>query len=253
MRELQVEGRVRIGIPDDAPPLGYTDRAGAIKGFSVALGRVVADALHVRPEIRAYPSYRLQGLVDVGGLDVAFPLTPLTERVVRRYSASDPYVVGHQRLLVPRSSTARGVDDLAGATVCAHLDPQTGVALSELVPGVRVETADDLARCRRDLARGRVDAVTAQDFLLVHVRDTLAGDGSPATKLVGDNLNTVGYAAAVIPQPGFAEFVRTALAAAEADGRWAVAYRRWIGMPPEAPPEMTWEEGAALWPLESPS
>ena len=246
MRELQDAGRIRIGVPTDAPPLGYVGPGGEPLGFSVALGRMVAQALGVAPEFRPYPSERLEGLVAIGGADVAFPLAPITEDVVRRQSASDPYLVSHQRLLVRQASDIEDVDDLSGSSACESLDPNTGVPLEALDPTIEV-TVDGLQRCGDRLARGRAEAVTAEDFLLAHLRSDLQRSGS-ATRLTGDSLNTVGYGARVIQKSGFAQFVSDVFAAAKQDGRWARAYERWMDDPAGRPPSMTVWEAAALWP-----
>jgi glutamate transport system substrate-binding protein len=249
MGELQRSGRIRIAIAEDAVPLGYQSRREEVKGFTVALGRMVADALHVRAELRAYPSDRLPGLVGVGGADVAFPLAPTTEEVVRRHDSTDPYLVGHQRLLVGGSSRVEEVAALVGKRVCSFVDADTGVALDELGPSIVVQRADRLAACGEALARGRVAAVTAQDFLLAYLRERLAASGERA-RLVGDALSTVGYGAIVIDKPGLTQFVNEVFAAAKSDGRWAHAYARWISGPPPPAPTMTVWEAAALWPLD---
>ena len=249
LRELQESGSIRIAVADDAPPLGYAGRSGAPRGFTVALGRMIAEALHVRPEFRLYPSDRLPGLVAVGGAEVAFPLAPITEEVVRKQSVSDPYLVAHQRLLVRASSKIRGVDDLAGARVCAYLAPSTGIELDELAPGVAVTASPELAGCGTDLARGRVHAVTSDDFLLDYLGRRMRASG-PRTRLTGEGLNTVGYGAMVLDRPGLAQFVSNVFASAEQDGRWQDSYARWLGGPPEGPPTMTVWEAAALWPRD---
>ena len=250
LRELQNAGSIRIAVATDAPPLGFAGRSGAPRGFTVALGRMIAEALHVRPEFRLYPSDRLAGLVAVGGAEVAFPLAPITEEVVRKQSVSDPYLVAHQRLLVRASSRIRGVDDLAGARVCAYLAPETGIELDELAPGVAVRASPELVGCGAALARGRVHAVTSDDFLLDYLGRRMSASGGPRTRLTGEGLNTVGYGARVLDRPGLAQFVSNVFASAEQDGRWQDDYARWLGEPPEGPPTMTVWEAAALWPRD---
>lgn len=250
MAELQRARRIRIAVAEDAAPLGYADRSGNARGFTVALGRMVAAALHVRAEFRSYPSNRLLGVVAVGGADIAFPPSPITEEVVRRYASSDPYLVGHQRLLVRRSSAADAVYDLAGERVCSFVDDTTGVALDEIVPSIAVRRADEMAACRRAFVEGNVVALTAQDFLLAHLAEQLGAKDGPRARVVGDDLNTVGYGATVIRKPGFAQFVTEVFTAAKADGRWEAAYERWMAGPPRDPPDMTVWEAAALWPLD---
>jgi polar amino acid transport system substrate-binding protein len=251
MAVVQDAGTLRIGIPEDSAPIGYVDETGAPQGLAVELGRFVARALHVRPDFRAYPSERLLGLVAIGGLDLGFPVTPLTEELVRNHRVTDPYLVAHQRLLVPAASAWDGVDDLSGVRTCSYTEPRTGVELVELNPDVIVEPAPDPMECGARFRRGRVDAVTAPDFYLLSIVRGL-GRGAPSARdarLTGDDLNTAGYAAAVIPVSGFAEFVRLVFEDAESDGRWRRAFEKTVGPPPPSPPALTLEEAAALWPI----
>lgn len=253
MAELQDQGRIRIGIAEDAAPLGRVDGSGAPSGFTVELGRIVADTLHVEPEFITYPSYRLLGLVDVGALDLAFPVTHLSEELVRSYHPTDPYLVAHQRLLVRPSSGWDDVDDLSGARVCSYAEPTTGVDLERLNPGIELQAADHPRRCLREFRSGRVDAVTAEDFYLGDMLEKLRRGGSDEVaraRIVGDDLNTVGYGATVIRGTGFTQFVRDVLAEAKSDGRWARAFERTMQTPPQSPPELTLEAAAALWPLD---
>jgi ABC-type amino acid transport substrate-binding protein len=247
MRELQDEGVVRIAVPDAAPPLASV-ADGVPRGFVVDLGRTVARTLGVRAEVSAFDPDRLEGLVEVGAADIAFPVEGLTEEVVREQVVTDPYLVGHQRLLAAAGSDIRGVEDLDGKRVCAHVDPRTAIDLEALAPRSEVRAGAGLGACVRDLRRGRVDAITAQDFELVWARTEVAEQGGPAVALVGDDLNTVGYGARVAGRPGFPEFVRDVLEAMQADGRWEATYRRWIDLPVDEPPTLTLQDAASLWP-----
>lgn len=247
MGALQDAGRLRIGVTRDAPPLGYVDprRAEAV-GFTVALGREIAETLGVRAAFTLESPDRLLELVASDELDIAFPNVPLTEEVVRSHSFSTPYLLVHQRLMVPSSSTVRTVQDLAGRRVCSAIDPATGVSPDAIEPSVRVLRVGSVEDCIEPLGRRAVAAVTAPDVFLRHAVDVLA----PHTraKIVGDELSTSGYGAAVIPGGGWLPFVNAVLDAAELDGTWAEAYRLWIGSNPGEPPELSAEEAAALFP-----
>ncbi|MFN2488313.1 MAG: transporter substrate-binding domain-containing protein [Actinomycetota bacterium] len=252
MAEIQRAGRLRIGIPEDAPPLGYVDaHTGRAKGLTVELGRALARFLRVEPDFRRYPSARLIGLVEVGGLDVAFPATPIDENLVRTQGVSDPYLVAHQRLLVPTASGIEEVEGLSGSRLCSLLQPGTGVDVARLVTNVQVLSVLDLDSCLAALRAGAADAITAEDFRLLYARRVLERTpGAPQMSLEGANLNLVGYGAIALQSTGFPQFVRDALNEVKSDGRWQGAYDRWIGGSAE-PPTMTLEEAAALWPTDT--
>jgi polar amino acid transport system substrate-binding protein len=247
MGALQDAGRMRIGIAADAPPLGYVDpRTEEPLGFTVALGRELAETLGVRPAFMSGSPERLLELLASEELDIAFPNVPLTEEAVRTHTFSTPYLLVHQRLMVPSSSTVRALEDLAGQRVCSAIDPATGVPPTAIEPRVRVRRAESVGDCIEPFRSGAVAAATGPDVFLRHTVDVLA-PRTPA-KTVGDELSTSGYGAAVTPGGGWLPFVNAVLGAAELDGTWTEAYTRWIGPNPGAPPELTAEEAAALFP-----
>jgi polar amino acid transport system substrate-binding protein len=247
MGAVQDAGQLRIGVTTDVPPLGYVDpRTEEPVGLTVALGGEIAETLGVRAAFTLGSSDRLLELVASDELDIAFPNVPLTEEAVRSHTFSTPYLVVHQRLMVPSGSTVRTFEDLAGRRFCSAIDPDTGVSPDAIEPGARVMRAGSVADCIEPFRSRAVAAVTAPDVFLRHAVDVLA----PHTraKIVGDELSTSGYGAAVTPGGGWLPFVNAVLDAAELDGTWAEAYRRWIGTNPGEPPELSAEDAAALFP-----
>jgi ABC-type amino acid transport substrate-binding protein len=249
MGDIQAAGHIDVGIPAEAPPLALPkETSGSARGLAAEMGAIVADTLHVTPRFVRAGDHRLIRLLDDGKLDLAFVAAPVTESRLRAHPFANPYVVAHQRLLVPWSSAIRSVDELDGARVCAFIDPATGVDITKLAPGVEVEPAGALDDCMRSFARREVDAVTAEDLYLEYLATKLESRGRPA-RVVGDSLSTEGYGAAVPPgSGGFVDFLNSALRAAQEDGRWAHAYARSVGVPPAAPPGLTIQDAAALWP-----
>lgn len=252
MGEAQAAGVVAIGIAAGAPPLGYSARPrGTAAGFTTTLGKIVASTLHVNARFVLASSDQLLHRVDHGKLAIAFPALPVTERLVRQHSFSDPYLVTHQMLLVRASSRVRTPADLAGKPVCSFIDPHTGVELERLEPTVTVTSSRTPARCAALFSGGKVAAVTAERVYLDGMRGPGAGVEKPVSeaRIVGDQLNTVGYSAVVkAGAAGWLQFVDAVLAQAESDGRWERAYRRWTGATPGALPTLTVEEAAALFP-----
>ena len=53
-------------------------------------------------------------MVEDGDVDLAFPVVPVVERLVRTKGVSDPYFMAHQRLLVPGDSDTDSIEDLSG-------------------------------------------------------------------------------------------------------------------------------------------
>lgn len=250
MGVIQDAGVLRVGI-EEHPPFA-TSRGPAPEGFLVDHARDVAAALGVEAEFEVGSAEVLGDLVRAPdpALDVVFPLIPITEEVARHNAVTDPYWVGHQRLLVEAGSAIEGIDDLAGRRVCA-LRARSEVKLQLGFEGGQVAAGD--GRCGR-LANGGVDALTGLDVDLAELAQRLA-PAPGAFLIVGEQISTMGYGGLVRDDlPGLADYVGTQLAEAKAEGRWMNWYHRWLGRffasPPDAPPDMTAEEAAALYPTE---
>ncbi|HVL64872.1 MAG TPA: transporter substrate-binding domain-containing protein [Actinomycetota bacterium] len=242
---IQRTGVLRVGLERDAFPLG-ADREDPA-GFTYEIGAELAESLGVRAEFVVAPAAELAALVEDGDLDVAFPLTPVTEKAVGRHAYSDPWWVGHQRLLAGIDGV-EGLEDLAGRAVCDAPDPATGIPLADLQPAVgTVVKRPDPRACAPDLSRGRVDVVSGPDVWLMSLAARASG------KLVGDAQTTAGYGAITSREAvGLNGFVDLVLREIDSEGRWEAWYEEYVspvtGTSSPGIPLMTIEEAAALYP-----
>lgn len=248
--DIQANGELVVAVPSGAPPLSFSPRPGAARGLAVDVGRWIARGLGVEATFVPAPPNRLVAMVEDGKADIAFPPAPITSASLRETTFSDPYYLGHQRLLVPQGSSARDVYDLAGERVCSVPAP-TEVAVDEIVPTIEVVETATVRECADAVAGGEVAAGTASDLALMGVvrkNDDL--------QITGDELNTQGYG--VVLEPGAstaANVIDRLLAKARGDDVFVDWYAKWVGPHivdplPEAP-ELSAEEAATLFPEET--
>jgi polar amino acid transport system substrate-binding protein len=251
MYEIQQDGVLRVAVPD-RPPFGSAD---ASEGFSLDLARLIAEDLEVEAEFVTADSEEMGQLVAYEIVDVGFPLTPLTFDALRvdaletGYAFATPYFVAHQRLLVPEGSGAEQPADLEGGRICSFIDRDTQVDLAELVDA-EVTEASSPQECGAALEKGRVDAVTASDALLVSLEIDLEDGGKASYEIVGDELNTEGYAAVTLPG-SMATYVIGELNDVEEESQWLDLYNEWFEPhlgPVEEPPQLTLQDAASLYP-----
>jgi glutamate transport system substrate-binding protein len=263
MGEIQAAGILRIAVEDDRPPwssfsfVGPESTATMSNGFTVEMGRMIAESLGVEAAVVVATAREMVDRIEDGVVDIAFPLVPLTEARVRAHSYSDPYWIGHQRILAAEGSGISGVDDLTGRSLCDIAYKDTGATLADLdadpdnieIP-VSLKRPTDPLGCIEPLRDGEVDAVMGPDVLLITYLAELGG----GYEIVGEQLTTEGYGPVVRPGRGdFSSFVDSVFAEADREGLWRAHYDEWIapltGVAMEFP-RMTAEGAAALYPSD---
>ncbi len=237
MGEIQQRGELLIGVPRGKPPFD---------GFTAELGSLIADALGVDPEIVPLEAGDMITAPEEGRVDISFPLITITEKLVRRHAFTDPYYIAHQRLLVREGAGITRVDDLSGL-VCQYITEGIGADVDELNPEAAMIAPPAPEDCVRDLAAGRVEALTSSDWLLYPAIQMFQG-----LEVVGDDLTTEAYGAVVEAEASaWSDLVNSVFAEAEVEGDWQRIYDEWFGPLNEEAvtyPELTIEEAAALFP-----
>lgn len=249
--ELQETGTMAIAVDTNWRPFGTAETDGP-QGFAVDVGVFVSDEMGMEAQlIEASSPNEVATLVNGGEADLGFAAFELTEENVRNNSLTDPFFVAHQRLLVPAGSTIEDMPDLDGKRVCEVVDEITGVSVGELVEPVEASEENEVGACITEARRGRVDAVSAPDGLLLPWLDP---DGANQDfELAGDEQTTVGWAAITSPElSGLVGHFNDSLTEAKSDGDWARWYARWIepftGESEPDVPRLSLEEAAALFP-----
>ena len=248
MGRAQRRGTIRIGVPADIRPFSTRGApALPLRGLSIELAELVADALGVRAELVTGSDAELLRRLRKGSLDVVFPLRPITEKLYRAYAIGDPYFVGHQRLLVRKRSPIRRLEDLRGRRVCKALDEQTGVPPSKLNDRIKPRGAGTPNACFRALTSSRVDAVFAAD---THLLQFLFGPNR--VRMAGEQVTSVAYGP--ITRLGalrMQDLLDEIVARVRENGGLRRLYKKW--MPPEVNyelPRLSAREAAALYPIE---
>ncbi|MDQ3982185.1 MAG: transporter substrate-binding domain-containing protein [Actinomycetota bacterium] len=244
MGVIQDAGVLVVGLPVDVGE--------PWKGFATDVATDIAESLRVKLEVASVLNEHLVDVVDMGTIDIAFPVLTATEELVRKHAFSDPIYVAHQRLLVPTGSGVETVDDVSGE-VCSPIDDATGVELHELNPaaGTVPLKPGNAVGCVRLLEDQLVDAATAPDVLLA----TMMAELASGYEVTGEQLSTEPLAISLESgASGWVDYVNKIITEFDQEGRWAASYERHFapllgGATPE-PPNMTVEEAAALFPAD---
>jgi polar amino acid transport system substrate-binding protein len=238
LRAIQDRGQLVAGVSRDTLLFGYLNPASnQLEGFDVDMVRQVAKTIfgddgHVRfrvvSDAQALPALR-DGTVDL----VARTLT-ITCAGWQQAAFSTEYYHAAQRVLVPANSPVQGIDDLRGKPVCATTGSRSLATIRAAQSHPVAVAADDWAECLVRFQTGDVDAISADDAILLGLAMQ-----DPNARIVGASLGDAPYGMAVSQaHPDLLRFVNATLEQVRADGRWTASYSRWLGRagPPPAPP-----------------
>ena len=244
--KIQEAGEITIGVKYDVPPFGFENpQSGEIEGFDVDMGRYIAAELGVEPKfVEAISDNRIPFL-ERGTVDLILSTMTINQERDTEIDFSEPYYIAEGRILVPKGSDIKGVDDLAGKRVCTALGSTYEETIREEAPDADLKLVDTYSECLELLQNKAIDAISTDDVILTGMiiqDDTL--------ELVGDQLTTEPYGVGIKDgDKQLKTFVDGVLADVEADGRWEDTYQEWVGQylnKEQAPPEMDLQEALAL-------
>ena len=242
MARIQEKGEITIGVKYDVPPFGFKNpESGAVEGFDVDFGKAVADALGVEPKlVEAISDNRIPFIQD-GTVDLVLSTMTINAERAAEIGFTDPYFIAKGRILVPKDSDIKGIEDLAGTKVCTALGSTYEETLKEQAPKADLRLVDAYSECLELLQNGAVDAISTDDVILTGM---IIQDES--LKLVGDELTVEPYGGGFKKDDTeFAEFLNGVLEEYKSGGDWQASYDNWLGQytgEQQSPPDQTLDE-----------
>lgn len=245
MAKLQKQGEIAIGVKFDVPPFGFKNpQSGDIEGFDIDLGMAIAKELGVKAKLIEAVSDNRIPFLERGTADLILSTMTINKERDTQIDFSDPYYIARGRILVPKGSDIRGLEDLPGKKVCTALGSTYEETLRKQAKGAELKLVDTYSECLELIQNKAVDAVSTDDVILTGM---IIQDGN--LQLVGKPLTTEPYGAGIKQgDPQFKAFVDGVLRKYKADGRWAASYQKWVGRytkVPQEPPTISLKEALA--------
>ncbi len=187
---MKSAGKVRIGVKEDQPGLGYKDAVtGERTGFDIYIAEWMAAELGFSAdqiEWQTIPSANREQALINGDIDYYVGTYSITDKRKAQVGFAGPYFITGQGLLVLKSNTDINSDkDLAGKTVCSATGSTPIQNIKENYPDTKTTEFDTYSQCVEALKDGSVDAVTTDQAILMGYAsqepDTLKTVGEPFT------------------------------------------------------------------------
>jgi ABC-type amino acid transport substrate-binding protein len=244
--KIQEAGEITIGVKFDVPPFGFKNpQTNEVEGFDVDIGKFIAEDLGVEPKfIEAISDNRIPFL-ERGTVDLILSTMTINAERDMEIDFSEPYYIAEGRILVPKGSDIKGLEDLGGKGVCTALGSTYEETIRTEAPDADLKLVDTYSECLELLQNEAIDAISTDDVILTGM---IIQDDS--LEMVGDRLTTEPYGVGIKEgDKQLKRFVDGVLEKVEADGRWEETYQKWVGRHigrQEQPPDMTLQEALEL-------
>lgn len=188
--KIKADGKVRIGVKNDQPGLGFLDAAtGKYSGFDIEIAQWIAASLGVskdKIEFKPIPSANRESAITNGDIDYYVGTYSITDNRKKQIDFAGPYFVTGQGLLVKKdNSTIKTEKDLAGKNVCSATGSTPIQNIKANFPDTKTTEFESYSICVQSLKDGGVDAVTTDQAILLGYAaqdpDNLKVTGEPFT------------------------------------------------------------------------
>ena len=234
---IRANKSITVGVKEDVPLFGLLDpKTGVLSGFDIEIAKGIAKRLFPdenpgkRVKFVEALSKNRETMLRDGAADLVISTYTITDARKQLVDFAGPYYIAGQDVLTRRelidNGTIRGIDDVNGRKVCSVNGSTSLLNLQSAAPKADISiTRDKYSECFEELSRGRVDAMTTDDVILLGLamRDKRFG-------LTGNPFRTEPYGIGV--PKGDTElrtFVNDALEDMIRTGEWAEAFRSTVG------------------------
>jgi glutamate transport system substrate-binding protein len=191
---IKAGGKVRIGVKQDQPGLGFKDAAtGEYSGFDIEIAQWIAASLGLskdKIEFKPIPSASRESAITNGDIDYYVGTYSITDKRKQLIDFAGPYFVTGQGLLVKKDdSTIKTEKDLSGKNVCSATGSTPIQNIKANFPDTKTTEFDTYSQCVEALKSGQVDAVTTDQAILIGY----AAQEPDSLKVVGEPFTTEKY------------------------------------------------------------
>lgn len=153
-----------IVIAQDAtwPPMEFVNENKEIIGFDTDYMRAAAKEGGYEVEFKNVAWDGIFSGLEGGKYDAVCSSVTITDERKKTMDFSLPYFKVRQALVVPKTSTAKNLEDMKGQLVGAQIGT-TGYFAVKAVPGIEPKSYDEIGLAMEDLFNGRIAGVVCDD------------------------------------------------------------------------------------------
>ncbi|HEY9460948.1 MAG TPA: transporter substrate-binding domain-containing protein [Paralcaligenes sp.] len=225
---IKERGELIAGVKAQYPPFGFVDSSGKNAGFDVDLSRELARGLFGNPDKVKFVTVTSGNRVPYlqsKKIDIIAATVTVTDERKKTVDFSDPYFNSGTLILVPKSSSITGINDLAGKKVAVIQGSIQVEDLADLAPKATLIKFGKTSEAVLAVKTGRADAYAHDDIAILDI-----AHGDPGLKVVGEDYRPRPFAMAVRKDDAeFLKFVNDRIREMKKDGTFDKLWNRWFG------------------------
>jgi polar amino acid transport system substrate-binding protein len=169
LQEILERGTVRIGVPIDVPPFGFTDENQEPVGLDVDLAKQVAEALGVELELQQITGINRIPFLLTDKVDIVIAVMGATPERARQIMFTSPYASLYIGVFGPEDLQVSSADELGDYRVGVPRGTTQDISLTEMAPDADIVRFEDDATTAAAFLSGQVDLfgtanIVAQDM-----------------------------------------------------------------------------------------
>ncbi len=169
LQDILDRGTVRIGVPIDVPPFGFTDANQEPVGLDVDLARQVAEGLGVELELQQITGINRIPFLLTDKVDVVIAVMGATPERARQIMFTSPYASLYIGVFGPEDVDVTPAAELGDYTIGVPRGTTQDIGLTEMAPDADIVRFEDDATTAAAFISGQVDLlgtanIVAQDL-----------------------------------------------------------------------------------------
>ncbi|MFE2725896.1 glutamate ABC transporter substrate-binding protein [Kitasatospora sp. NPDC059327] len=229
VKAIKAKRSLVIGVDQNSFRWGSRNpNTGQIEGFDIDLARAIGAAVMGDPDkvtLKAVPTAERVKFVQEGRVDLIVRTMTITCDRLQQVAFSKPYFTTSQRVVVPRSSPAKTIDEAVdGKTVCAATSSSAEDELKARPKVGKIVSVENHLDCLVLMQLGKVDATMTDDGLAA----SQAAQDQTVRLVDGEVRPAVMGIAMLKNSTDLTARVNQVLADYHASGAWRAGYDRWL-------------------------
>lgn len=165
-------GTLIVGVSLGTPPYGITNTDMEPDGYDVAVAKLLARELGVKPQIvDTVAANRIPSLTS-GKVDVVISSFSITPERAKAIAFSNAIYVDQQVAVAPKPVAMAGLADMKGQRIGVTRSTTNDIVLTRRAPeGTSIQRYDDDASTNQALLAGQVQAIVSSGALAAAIKD----------------------------------------------------------------------------------